>query len=36
MKNGYYLEILTPKTMKIIGSTESKISKIIMVKMYLI
>ena len=27
MKNGYYLEILTPKTMKIIGSTERKISK---------
>ena len=27
MKNGYYLELLTPKTMKLLGSTESKITK---------
>ena len=26
-KNGYYLELLTPKTMKLLGSTESKITK---------
>ena len=26
MKNGYYLELLTPKTMKLLGSTESKIT----------
>ena len=26
-KNGYYLEILTPETMKLLGSTESKITK---------
>ena len=26
-KNGYYLELLTPKTMKLLGSTKSKISK---------
>ena len=26
IKNGYYLEILTPETMKLLGSTESKIS----------
>ena len=24
--NGYYLELLTPKTMKLLGSTESKIT----------
>ena len=27
IKNGYYLELLTPGTMKLIGSTESKITK---------
>ena len=27
IKNGYYLELLTPQTMKLLGSTESKISR---------
>ena len=27
IKNGYYLELLTPEIMKLLGSTESKISK---------
>ena len=27
IKNGYYLELLTPDTMKLLGSTESKITK---------
>ena len=27
INNGYYLELLTPETMKLIGSTESKITK---------
>ena len=27
IKTGYYLELLTPETMKLLGSTESKISK---------
>ena len=27
MKNGYYLELLTPETMKLLRSTESKITK---------
>ena len=27
IKNGYYLELLTPETMKLLGSTENKISK---------
>ena len=27
IKNGYYLERLTPETMKLLGSTESKITK---------
>ena len=27
IKKGYYLEILTPETMKLLGSTESKITK---------
>ena len=27
IKNGYYLELLTPETMKSLGSTESKITK---------
>ena len=27
IKNGYYLELLTPGTIKLLGSTESKITK---------
>ena len=27
IKTGYYLELLTPKTMKLLGSTENKITK---------
>ena len=27
MKAGYYLELLTPETMKLLGSTKSKITK---------
>ena len=27
IKNGYYLELLTPETLKLLGSTESKITK---------
>ena len=27
IKNGYYLELLTPEKMKLLGSTESKINK---------
>ena len=27
IKNGYYLELLTPETMKLLGSTKSKIAK---------
>ena len=27
IKNGYYLKLLTPETMKLLGSTESKITK---------
>ena len=34
IKSGYYLELLTPKTMKLLGSTESKITKIKTVKRY--
>ena len=26
IKNGHYLELLTPETMKLLGSTESKIT----------
>ena len=26
-KNGYYLELLTPETMKLLGSTESNLTK---------
>ena len=33
IKTGYYLKLLTPETMKLLGSTESKIEKIKMVKM---
>ena len=36
IKSGYYLELLTPETMKLLGSTESKITKIRMVKAFLI
>ena len=35
IKSGYYLELLTPETMKLLGSAESKI-KIKTVKMYLV
>ena len=35
IKNGYYLELLTPETMKLLGSTESKNGEKT-VKMYLI
>ena len=35
IKTGYYHELLTPETIKLIGRTKSKI-KIKMVKMYLI
>ena len=27
IKSGYYLELLTPETMKLLGSTESKITR---------
>ena len=27
IKNGYYLELLTPQTIKLLGSTESRISR---------
>ena len=27
IKNGYYLQVLTPETMKLLGSTEKKITK---------
>ena len=27
IKKGYYLELLTPETMKLLGSTENKITK---------
>ena len=36
MKTGLYLELLTPETMKLLGSTKSKITKDKMVKIYLI
>ena len=36
IKNGYYLELLTPETMKLLGSTENKITGEKMVKMFLI
>ena len=36
IKTGYYLELLTPETMKLLGSTKSKIVKDKMVKMCLI
>ena len=34
-KIGYYLELLTPETMKLLGSTESKITGKKMVRMFL-
>ena len=36
IKIGYYLELLTPETMKLIGSTKLKITKTKMVRMVLI
>ena len=36
IKTGYYLKRLTPETMKLFGSTKSKIKKMNMVKMFLI
>ena len=35
IKNGYYLELLTPDTMKLLGNTESKKSGEKMVRMFL-
>ena len=35
IKNGLYLELLTPETMKLLGSTESKITGEKMVRMFL-
>ena len=35
IKTGYYLEILTPETIKLLGSAKSKLTKDKMVKMYL-
>ena len=35
IKIGYYLELLTPETMKLLGSTRSKIKINKMVKMFL-
>ena len=29
IKTGYYLELLIPETMKLLGSTKSKISKVV-------
>ena len=34
IKNGYSLELLTPETMKLLGSTENKITEEKKVKMY--
>ena len=36
IKTGYYLELLTLETMKLLGSTKNKITRDKMVKMYLI
>ena len=36
IKSGYYLELVTPETMKLLGSAESKINKVKTVKMYLV
>ena len=35
IKIGYYLELLTPETMKLLGNTRSKKKKIKMAKMFL-
>ena len=34
VKTGYYYELLTPKTMKLLGSTENKITRDKIVKMH--
>ena len=34
IKTGYFLELLTSETMKLLGSTKSKITKMKTVKMY--
>ena len=36
LKTGYYLKILTPETLKLLGSIKNKITKMKMVKMCLI
>ena len=36
IETGYYLELLTSETMKLLGSTKSKITKDKTVKMFLI
>ena len=36
IKSGYYLELVTPETMKLLGSAESKVNKVKTVKMYLV
>ena len=36
IKTWYYLKLLTPETMKLCGSTKSKIKKMKMVKVFLI
>ena len=36
IKAGYYLKLLTPETMKLLGSNKSKITKMKMVKIFLI
>ena len=36
LKTRYYLELLTPETMELLGSTKSKIIKDKMVKIFLI
>ena len=36
IKAGYYFELFMPETMELLGSIKSKITKLKMVKMYLI
>ena len=36
IKTGYYLQLLTPETMELVGSTKSKLKKMKMMKMCLI
>ena len=36
IERGYYLELLTPETMQLLGSIKNKITRMKMVKMYLI